>query len=30
VVRGALELITGRNSICCSREQIGQFWIRWL
>jgi hypothetical protein len=29
-LRGALELTTGRNSTCCSREQIGQFWIRWL
>jgi 3',5'-nucleoside bisphosphate phosphatase len=30
VVRGALELTIGRSSIACSREQIGQFWIRWL
>jgi hypothetical protein len=25
LVRGALEETTGRNSISCSREQIGQF-----
>jgi predicted metal-dependent phosphoesterase TrpH len=30
VVRGALELTIGRSSIACSREQIGQFWTRWL
>jgi hypothetical protein len=27
LARGALEETTGRNSIDCSREQIGQFWI---
>jgi hypothetical protein len=25
-----LEETTGRISTCCSREQIGQFWSRWL
>jgi hypothetical protein len=30
LVRGALEDTMGRSSIACSREQIGQFWIRRL
>jgi hypothetical protein len=28
--RGALDDTTGRSSISCSREQIGQFWTRRL
>jgi hypothetical protein len=30
LARGALEETTGRASTDCSREQIVQFWTRWL
>jgi hypothetical protein len=30
VTRGALEETSGRSSTACSREQIGQFWIKRL